>query len=195
MNNKITIHGTMQSIPVYSHSSGIEDFYSFTIQTARTSGTYDSINVIASECILSSTTGHICVTGQIREKSFRDSSGKHKRVYVLADSIVPSTEDDSCICNLLGTLCKVTEARLTPKGKTIVDFTIAINKSPRKAFYLPCIAWGRLAQAISSLPIGTELKTSGRLQSRNYTKRINESTEEIKMINEVSINDITFLNC
>lgn len=194
MNNKITINGTMLNAPQYSHSCGIENFYQFTIQTSRTSGTIDIIKVIASEYILPSFVGQVCVIGQIREKTFSSRTRKHKSIYVFAESIVQSTKEDSCVCELSGTLCKVAEARTTPKGKTIVDFTIAVNKTSKRAFYLPCIAWGRLAVAISSLPVGTELRTSGRLQSREYVKQLSEHSE-VRTINEVSVNDITFLNC
>ena len=42
----------------------------------------------------------------------------------------------------------------------------------------PCIAWGSLARRCAELAPGNRVELEGRLQSRVYTKRLGETSEE-----------------
>ena len=79
---------------------------------------------------------------------------------------------------LTGTLCKLPSLRTTPLGRTICDMILAVNRRYGRADYLPCIAWGSLAHRCGELEVGDRLRLNGRLQSRVYTKTVEERLEE-----------------
>jgi len=59
-----------------------------------------------------------------------------------------------------------------------------------KSDYIPCIAWGRNARFASNLKVGQNVKIWGRIQSREYQKRIDEDTSITKIAYEVSVSKI-----
>ena len=68
---------------------------------------------------------------------------------------------------------------------------IAVNRNYNKSDYIPCIAWGRNAQFVNSMPVGTKLSIVGRIQSRDYVKHIEGKDEPItKTAYEVSVSKI-----
>ena len=64
---------------------------------------------------------------------------------------------------------------------------IAVNRAYNKSDYIPCIAWGRNARFSSSLEVGDNLKIWGRIQSRDYQKKVDETNSITKTAYEVSI--------
>ena len=89
-----------------------------------------------------------------------------------------------------GFICKPPICRKTPLGREIADLLIAVNRPYGKSDYIPCIVWGRNARFIENLGVGTKLKIQGRIQSREYKKRISDDEFEIKTAYEISINKI-----
>lgn len=61
-----------------------------------------------------------------------------------------------------------------------------MNRRYGRADYLPCIAWGAVAQQTRSLTVGAPLCLEGRVQSRVYTKNLGTYAEE-RTAYEVSI--------
>ena len=55
---------------------------------------------------------------------------------------------------------------------------LAVNRPYHRADYLPCILWGRTAQEVSALSVGTALTLTGRLQSRQYVKLLDGVAEQ-----------------
>ena len=55
---------------------------------------------------------------------------------------------------------------------------LAVNRQYRRADYLPCIFWGKTAQITAGLPVGTRLSVTGRLQSREYVKMLENGSEK-----------------
>ena len=55
---------------------------------------------------------------------------------------------------------------------------------------IPCIAWGRNARFAGGLEVGAHLQVSGRVQSREYTKKIGEEEVERRVAYEVSVSKI-----
>ena len=85
-----------------------------------------------------------------------------------------------------GTVCKPTTLRRTPLGRLICDIMLAVNRRYGRSDYLPCIAWGNLAQEASELAVGDGIRLHGRIQSRQYIK--NEGGAEVeKTAFEVSV--------
>jgi single-stranded DNA-binding protein len=90
---------------------------------------------------------------------------------------------------LNGYICKQPTLRNTPTGKQIADLLVACNFSKDKSAYIPVISWGREARKSGKYIVGTEVKILGRIQSRKYTKIINEAQEEF-VAYELSANQI-----
>ena len=63
---------------------------------------------------------------------------------------------------------------------------IAVNRMYNKSDYIPCIAWGRNANYAETLGVGTRIYIEGRIQSREYKKKLEDGTSEIRKAFEVS---------
>lgn len=92
---------------------------------------------------------------------------------------------------LTGYICKPTVYRTTPLGRDVCDVLLAVNRSKyNKSDYIPCIVWGRNAKFAGNLNVGENIKVIGRLQSRNYQKKLNDETLVTKTAYEVSVSRI-----
>ena len=120
----------------------------------------------------------LAVTGQIRSHNVRNDGIRRLLVFVFAASI--AAEDGEPINDVMveGPLCREPSYRRTPLGREICDVMLAVPRAFRRADYLPCILWGRTAQALSSCHIRDRLCISGRLQSRIYTKLTEDGPQE-----------------
>ena len=86
--------------------------------------------------------------------------------------------------------CKKPIYRQTPFGREISDLLLAVNRAYNKSDYIPCIAWGRNARFCENIPVGTEVKIVGRVQSRMYEKKHEDGTVENRVAYEVSIGSL-----
>jgi single-stranded DNA-binding protein len=102
-------------------------------------------------------------------------------------------EDASNQIFLDGFICKDSVYRKTPLGREIADLLVAVNRSYGKSDYIPCICWGRNARFASGFGVGTHVQIWGRIQSREYVKKINEAQVEQRVAYEVSVSKIEFL--
>ena len=91
---------------------------------------------------------------------------------------------------LIGYICKKPVYRQTPFGREIADLLLAVNRAYNKSDYIPSIAWGRNARFCQNLEVGTEVKIVGRVQSRNYEKKLEDGTVLKKVAYEVSIGSL-----
>ena len=91
---------------------------------------------------------------------------------------------------LCGYICKPPVYRTTPFQREIADILLAVNRFYNKSDYIPCIAWGRNAKFAQRLSVGTHLKLWGRIQSRDYQKRINDEETITKTAYEISISKL-----
>ena len=87
-------------------------------------------------------------------------------------------------------ICKAPVYRKTPLGREIADVLVAVNRPYGKSDYIPCIAWGRNARYAATLEVGSHLIIWGRVQSREYAKKISEDEVEKRVAYEVSISKI-----
>lgn len=172
--NTITIRGSLHSLPTFSHENHGQRFYRFTLEVPRLSGAVDLLPVIAPAHLiddLDPCAGEmLCVTGQVRSHNLRSSDGRHLMIFVFAGSV---TVDDGEPVNdvvVEGPLCKAPVFRRTPLGREICDAMLAVPRAFRRADYLPCILWGRVAQEVSGCNVRDVVRIYGRLQSRVYTK-------------------------
>ena len=179
--NHITLRGTLESLPEYSHENHGSRFYRFYLLVPRLSGTVDRLPILADETVINSfdpTGGSmLTVKGQIRSHNQRTDGVRHLLIFVFAASIVcEDGEPINDVC-LEGVLCKDPTYRQTPLGRDICDVMLAVPRPFRRADYLPCILWGKTAQEASQCRIRDWIRIQGRLQSRNYTKLLSNGAE------------------
>ena len=91
---------------------------------------------------------------------------------------------------LEGYICKEPIYRKTPLGREIADMLLAVNRPYGKSDYIPCIAWGRNARYASGFGVGSHVCVWGRVQSREYTKKLSETECEKRVAYEVSVSKL-----
>ena len=67
---------------------------------------------------------------------------------------------------------------------------LAVNRAFHKSDYIPCIVWGRNAKFAGTLCVGSRLRLSGRLQSRDYEKLLPSGESVTRTAYEVSLNNL-----
>ena len=116
-----------------------------------------------------------------------------RELQFVEDDDMPQEQSKSNQIYLDGYVCKPPIYRKTPLGREIADILIAVNRPYGKSDYIPCIAWGRNARFASTIEVGGHLQVQGRVQSREYTKKINEEETEKRVAYEVSVSKIDFV--
>ena len=91
-------------------------------------------------------------------------------ISVFAHALEKGGDTPFNLIQLSGILCKPPVLRRTPLGREISDIILAVNRRYGRADYLPCIAWGAVAQQAAAMTTGDRLTIEGRVQSRTYTK-------------------------
>ena len=192
-NNKIFLEGKVISELEFSHEMYGEGFYSFNLEVMRLSDSVDHLNITVSERLLNdveiSIGKEVIVEGQLRSyNKFIDGSNK-LILTVFARNTQPCIEKSKNPNEIYldGYICKEPVYRTTPFGREIADLLLAINRAYNKSDYIPTIAWGRNSRFCKSLNVGDHIKVWGRLQSREYQKKISETEVVKKVAYEVSI--------
>ena len=111
----------------------------------------------------------------------------------IEDDEVPEEQSKSNQIFLDGYVCKPPIYRKTPLGREIADILLAVNRAYGKSDYIPCICWGRNARYASGFEVGEHVQLLGRIQSREYMKKINENDTEKRVAYEVSVSKVEFL--
>ena len=180
--NTITLRGELAELPEYSHENHGKTFYRFFLEVERLSGAVDTLPVIAElgllEALDLSAGSRIRVEGQVRSHNTTDSTGRHLLIFVFASELV--CEEGPCVNDLRisGVLCREPTFRRTPLGREICDAMLAVPRAFRRADYLPCILWGRIARTVSQCHTRDAIAINGRLQSRIYNKFVDDRLEE-----------------
>jgi len=192
-NNYAEISGILTRLPRISHENRGERFYIFPVAVRRLSGTLDTVNVIAREKLLIglglSEGVSLHIFGQLRSFNNKSDQGAKLVISLFARSLVMEPCEDRNDILLHGTICKQPNLRITPMGREICDFMLAVNRRYGRSDYLPCIAWGAKARQVAHYDVGTTIALSGRIQSRQYIKLIDDIPNE-KTAYEVSVIDL-----
>lgn len=185
--------GAVLSELKYSHKTYGEIFYTFVLGIERRSGYIDEINIMVSERLIfdnpPKVNDFVEIKGQVRTYN-ELSEGRNKlNVVVFAKEIYLSDNFgyNENYVYLEGFLCKEPLKRTSPLGRDICDLMMAVNRMYNKSDYIPCIAWGRNAGYAESLGVGTKLSVEGRIQSREYRKKLGDGSSEMRKAFEVSI--------
>ena len=200
-NNKVTIAGTIVTNPDFSHEVYGEKFYIFKLEVKRLSENADIIPITISEKffpIIEIESGKsVLINGQFRSYNNFSSVGNKLLLTVFVRDIeeIQDINEYTAPNNIFlnGYVCKAPVYRTTPFGREIADILLAVNRAYNKSDYIPCIAWGRNAKYAESLSIGDNISVWGRVQSREYQKKINDDEIENKIAYEVSVSKIELL--
>ena len=180
--NQVTLIGNPLGRPAYSHSNHGRHFYSFPLEVRRLSGNVDRLQILVPEEVLEETPvdygSALCVTGQIRSYNSHKPGGSRLIISVFAESMEITDLPHDNRVSLLGNICKPPVYRRTPLGREICDIMLAVNRSYDRADYLPCILWGYSAREAETYTVGTPLLLTGRLQSREYIKILEDRSEQ-----------------
>lgn len=189
--NNVCLCGYVDKEPVFSHECMGENFYEFYMTANRDSGVKDFIKCIVPEVFSQNIEiGNNYIFGEIRTRNVREENNRLETTVFVNGFYEPDGEDCN-IVELEGFICKEPIYRETPLGRQICDLALAVNrKNSRRSDYIYCIAWGRTAVMASKYKVGTEVKLSGRLQSREYSKCLEDGTVIERTIHEVSIKEI-----
>ena len=207
-NNHLVLVGKVTSDKRFSHEIYGEKFYIFDLAVPRLSGNADIIPITVSERLLSindlQIDSKITVEGQFRSYNSYENE-RNKLVLTVFAKDIKFVEDQEAeievskdvVSNevtLNGYICKKPIYRQTPFGREISDLLLAVNRAYNKSDYIPCIAWGRNARFCENIPVGTEVKIVGRVQSRTYEKKYEDGTVQTKVAYEVSVSSLEIVD-
>lgn len=198
LNNQVTLSGEIVENFKFNHEMFGEGFYTAMLATERQSETKDIIPIMVSERLVdvkSDWAGQVVrITGQFR--SYNKHEGEKSRlvlsVFVMEievwedDGTVRPIDENSVFLD--GCISKAPVYRQTPLNREITDILLAVNRPYGKSDYIPCICWGRNARYISGFNVGDNVQFWGRIQSREYRKKISENEVEKRIAYEVSVN-------
>lgn len=185
----------------YSHEVFGEGFYMVEIAVNRLSNYADYIPLMISERLIDTEqdyTGQLIhVTGQFRsynrheEKKNRLVLSVFVRELEFLDEIDENEKTNQIFLD--GYICKAPIYRKTPLGREIADVLLAVNRSYGKSDYIPCICWGRNARFAAGFEVGSHIQMYGRIQSREYVKKIGEDETERRVAYEVSVSKVDLI--
>lgn len=97
---------------------------------------------------------------------------------------------------LIGRLTKDADLRSTQTGKSVANFTLAVNRKYKKegqpeADFINCVAWNKTAELLGDYTgKGSQVGVEGNIQTRNY-----ENNEGQRVyVTEVVVQSVTFLD-
>ena len=200
-NNQVTIMGEVASPFTFSHEVFGEGFYMMDVNVKRLSNSEDRIPLMISERLIDVSqdyTGEfIMVSGQFRSYNRHDEQKNRLvlSVFVREVSFIEEELDGAKTNNIFldGYICKLPVYRKTPLGREIADLLLAVNRPYGKSDYIPCICWGRNARFASTFEVGEHVQIMGRIQSREYIKKLTETETEKRIAYEVSVSKLEYV--
>jgi hypothetical protein len=200
-NNQVNIAGEVVSGFQHSHDVFGEGFYIVNIAVSRLSDSSDIIPLMISERLLDikhDYTGcYIEAMGQFRSYNRHEDSKNRLVLSVFVREIVvcepgyQSTRPNYIFLD--GFICKPPIYRKTPLGREIADLLLAVNRPYGKSDYIPCICWGRNARFAEKFSVGGHIQIWGRIQSREYQKKLSEADFEKRVAFEVSVSKLEYI--
>lgn len=200
-NNQVSVAGEVVSEFEFSHEVFGEGFYCLHIQVGRLSESFDVIPLMISERLMDVKADYrgkyIEVLGQFRSYNRHEANRNRLVLSVFAREVNICEEEDSEVkpnhIYLDGYICKKPVYRKTPLGREIADLLVAVNRPYGKSDYIPCICWGRNARFAEKFQVGEHIQLWGRIQSREYQKKISENEVERRVAYEVSVSKLECL--
>ena len=197
-NNQVSIMGKIDTPFTFSHQVFGEGFYTMELLVKRLSDSEDRIPVMVSERLVDVSQDYVGeyieIHGQFRSYNRHEEQRNRLVLSVFAREIeFVDEEPDGARTNhilLEGYMCKQPVYRKTPLGREIADLLLAVNRPYGKSDYIPCICWGRNARYASGFDVGEHVRILGRIQSREYVKKLSETETETRTAYEVSVSKL-----
>ena len=171
------------------------------VKVERLSDSSDIIPLMVSERLIDVKADYrgqlIMVTGQFRSYNRHEERKNRLVLSVFAREIEFVDEiEESAKTNQIyldGYICKEPVYRKTPLGREIADLLLAVNRPYGKSDYIPCICWGRNARFAGKLEVGEHVAVWGRIQSREYQKKLENDEVINRIAYEVSVSKMECL--
>ncbi|MBS5934719.1 MAG: single-stranded DNA-binding protein [Clostridiales bacterium] len=197
-NNQVSIAGEVISEFEYSHDVFGEGFYTIDVSVGRLSNSSDVIPLMISERLMdvkkSYVGKYIEILGQFRSYNRHEENRNRLVLSVFVREVKICDEGyESPKPNYIfldGYVCKQPIYRKTPLGREIADILLAVNRPYGKSDYIPCICWGRNARFAENFTVGGHIQVFGRIQSREYQKKVGEEDFERRVAYEVSVSKL-----
>ena len=190
--NKIILSGTLVEKPSFSHEVREQKFYSFMLSSKRKSDISDVLPCIVSEALVDEIAKHekIKIVGEVRTRNIYIGEKRKLDIYVFVREVMEHGGEDENSVKLNGIICKTPVYRVTPRKIEITDFMVSSNRGYGKPDYIPCIAWNENSRKVTSMWFGTEINLIGRLQSREYNKKLDNGAIEKRIAYELSVSRV-----
>ena len=200
-NYQVTVMGEIVSDFSFSHEIFGEGFYMVDMAVKRLSESYDVIPLMVSERLIDVNGDYkgmyVCINGQFRSYNRHEERKNRLVLSVFAREIEFIDElEESAKTNQIyldGYICKEPIYRKTPLGREIADVLLAVNRPYGKSDYIPCICWGRNARYANGFKVGERCAVWGRIQSREYMKKLSENDVEKRVAFEVSVSKLELM--
>ena len=201
-NNQVSIVGEVVSEFYFSHEVFGEGFYMLDVSVKRLSDSCDVIPLMISERLIDVSGdyrgNYIHATGQFRSYNRHEEKKNRLVLSVFVRELEFINEEvENAKTNQIfldGYICKAPVYRKTPLGREIADILLAVNRPYGKSDYSPCICWGRNARFASGFEVGGHTQIWGRIQSREYVKKLDEEESERRVAYEVSVSKLEYLD-
>ncbi len=201
-NNQVNVYGEVTSEFTFSHEVYGEGFYVVHLSVRRLSNVYDTIPLMISERLIDVSKDYrgkyIEACGQFRSYNRHEESRNRLVLSVFVrDLRVDEEEMESEKPNYIfldGYICKPPVYRKTPLGREIADLLLAVNRPYGKSDYIPCICWGRNARFADGFQVGEHIQLWGRIQSREYQKKLDEDSFETRVAYEISVSKLEHID-
>ena len=201
-NNQVSVAGEVSSEFTFSHDVFGEGFYVVDVLVSRLSNSYDIIPIMVSERLIDVKQDYrgkfVEILGQFRSYNRHEESKNKLVLSVFAREVKIVDElSENAKPNFIfldGYVCKPPIYRKTPLGREIADILLAVNRPYGKSDYIPCISWGRNARFSEGFQVGGHVQIWGRIQSRDYQKKLNETEFEKRVAYEVSVSKLEYLD-
>ena len=199
-NNQAVVAGEIISEFEFSHEVFGEGFFQVKLKVNRLSHSSDIIPLMVSERLINTKQSYVGkymeARGQFRSYNKHENNRNHLvlSVFVRELELLDTLEGKRPnVLFLDGYICKDSVYRKTPLGREIADVLLAVNRPYSKSDYIPCICWGRNARYACRLPVGSRIQIWGRIQSREYQKKIDDDMAVSRIAYEVSINKMEYI--
>lgn len=197
--NNIKLKGVLTNIE-YSHVIQDIEFNKAKLIVRREDGKEDILNIRFKKFSNPyQENQEVTLTGNVRSYSSKLDDGKNKvELYIFTYFDQPElNEQDQEEINHLeidGRICKIEPLRTTKNGKHNIHFILANNMlvsdgKKKLNSYIPCIAWGKEAIALSKMSVNDILSIKGELHSREYKKNLPDGSFEFRVAHECVVKE------
>ncbi len=195
MENKVYLYGMVVSNPTPCDDYYGSDYCNIQISVRRLSSIIDTIPVTLHRDLVEQYNvklgDNLAILGEFRSYNKIENNRSRLMLSVFVHEITDEIDTTNPnIIELSGYICKLPVYRTTPFNREIADLLIACNRNSNRSDYLPAIAWGRNARFAKNIMVGEQVHILGRIQSREYQKRLDNGEMQTRTEYEISIKEI-----